>query len=1074
MIYLYASNNLNSIIVKCLKLIKEIPLENPFETEYFLIENKNMEQWINIFIAEKEKISANIKFETIYNFIWKIFQKNLNFKFNKYEFEQDYLTWKIMNIISKKNISPDIKISDTETKKIYFCTVMANLFIKYILHRRKMINSWEKDKNFFKNDYSEEWQKKLWRILLKKEKNWHFSNLLNFFLKKIKVNDSNYIFFTKRIFIIGIHHLHDSYLNFLNQISPYLDIYIFTISPYQIQNLFFSKKNKPSHLHIRKKIKEENLKNPLFLFSKYAYKRFFLLKNIKIKKSMFINKKIKNPKKKLLLYLQNKAFFFNEKKNANQESKEKILKTDFSLSIHSCHNIRREIEILHDNLLKILNENKKIFPQDILILYNNTENYSSCIKSVFNKEEKGKFIPFTILDEVSKKEKIIIYLLKKLFKLHHCKFYNTDIIKLLEIKFISRKFNFSEKEIEILKIWIKNSNIRWGLDNQHIKSLNLPLTNRNTWEFGIKRFLLGYAINNSQKLWRNVLPFSILEKNEINILQKLIQFISILKKWRKIISKPKLFINWFPILKKMIFYFFLEKDFFLKKKYEIYKRLWKKTIFFSIKANYKKKVSIDILNEKFFLNIKNFFRKKNFSKSKVNFLNLYNFSIIPFKVIYIIGFNEKVYPRIENTKYFDLIQKNKTIEDSNLREKDFYTFLEILISAKDYLILSFINYNSENELKMNPSILIDKLLLFIKNNYFIEDKKSEKEIIKHIYLFHSVNGFDIINFKNKYNYQSFDSDWFKLLSNNNKNKFTFLEKTDFYFKKEIKLKKFILFWKNPIKFFLKNRIKIIFPDKNENFVKVEPFSLNSLETYKINKEILNGMIKKKNIKEIIKKFEYSGILPYNFNYFYIYKNIYKELLLLSEKILIEKTKLTVKEIDINLSNNKIYGILKNVQETGILRWKPTLLNYNDMISLWFEHLTYCISGGKGASVIYGLKNKKYLFLPIKKNKALFYLENYINGYLTGLNNPLLLTKSSFSWIKTAYNKIKKIIIFDKENMMKSEKNFFSTWNGNIIIPGEKEDLYIKKIIPEITKELLQEMYKICEKWIVPILNHMND
>ncbi|WP_343152543.1 exodeoxyribonuclease V subunit gamma [Buchnera aphidicola] len=1076
MIYLYTSNNLTSIIETCLKLIKKNPLKNPFEKEYFLIENKNMEQWINIFIAEKEKISANIKFETIYNFIWKTFEKNLNIRIKKNEFEKDSLTWKIMNIISKKNIYSGINKTDTETKKIYFCTFMANLFINYSLHRCEIINSWERDINFYKNDSSEKWQKNLWKILTKKEKNWNFSKLLNIYVKKIKFEKSNYIFFTKRIFVIGIHHLCSSYLNFFNQISPFLDIYIFIISPYQTKKLHFLKKNKSFDLNIKNKIEKNILLNPLFQFFKYAYERFFLLKNIKIKKHLFIYKKVNNPKKKLLPYLQNKLFFFNKKKIFDQKLKKKILQTDFSLSIHCCHNIRREIEILHDNLLRILNENKKIFPKDILILCSNTEDYSTTIKSVFNREEKEKFIPFTILNEISKKNKIIIYLLEKLLKFHYCKFYNTDIIELLQYELISRKFNFSKKEVEILKIWIKNSNIRWGLDNLHIKKLNLPPTNKNTWEFGIKRFLLGYAMNNSEKSWMNTISFSITEENEINILEKLIQFITILKKWRKIISKSKLFNDWIPIFKKMIFYFFLEKDFFLKKKYDLYKKIWKKTIFFSIKENYQEKISIDIFSKKFLINIKKFFRKKNFSKNKVNFSNLYNFSIIPFKVIYLIGFNEDIYPRVENIKYFDLIKKNKNIGDPDLKEKDYYTFLEILISAKDYLILSYINYRLENDLKVNPSILINKLLNYIKTSYFINDEQSEKEILQHIHLFHSENSFDAINFNNVYNYQSFDDNWFNILLNNNNNnrEFKFFKKIDFYFEKEIKLKKFILFWKNPIRFFLKKRIGITFPEKNENLIKMEPFSLNSLENYKLNEKILNEMINKKNERKILKKLESSGELPYNFNYFYINKNTYKELLCLTKKILINKTTLKTKEIYIRLSKNIIYGKLENIQKTGILKWKPTLLNYNDMISLWLEHLIYCISEKKGNSVIYGLKNKKYFFSPIKKKEALFYLENYIKGYLEGLNHPLLLIKSSFSWIEKIYDKIKKDIISEKKIAIKARKSFLDTWNGNTIIPGEKEDLYIKKIIPEITEELLEEIYKTCKKWIIPILNHIND
>ncbi|WP_343189669.1 exodeoxyribonuclease V subunit gamma [Buchnera aphidicola] len=1072
MIYLYTSNNLNSIIIKCLKIIKKNPLKNPLEKEYFLIENENMEEWINIFIAEREQISANIEFKNMYNFIWKIFKKNFNFRFQKDEFEQDSLTWKLMNISSIEKFISNFGKIDTQIKKIHFCTFMADLFSKYLLHQNKLIINWEKNILLDKKNSSEKWQKKLWNEITKNNR-LHFLNLTNLLFKKIRSKKFKHTFFSNRIFIIGIHHLYENYLKILNQISPYLDIHIFIISPYKIKNISFSKKNIVFNTYINREFKKNILYNSLFSLTKYAYKKLFLFKKIPIKKYTSLAKKIENPKKKLLFYIQNEIFFLKNEIFSYKKLKQEISKKDFSLSIHCCHNIRREVENLQNNLLKILNENKKIFPQDILVLVSNIDNYSATIRSVFNKKGEKNFLPFTILNQTSKENRTILYLLEKLFKLHDFKFCNIDVLELLQFKFISRKFNFSKKELEILKVWIKNTNIRWGLNNNHLNKLGLNLTDKNTWENGIKKLLLGYAMNDYDKLWRNISPFKITEKKEINVLEKLIQFMTTLNKWKKIISKPKKFKDWLPIFKKMIVYFFLKEDLILKKKYIIYENIWKKNIYFAINQNYKKKVFINIFVKKFLISVKNFFKKKYYSTKKINFLSLYNFNIIPFKVIYILGLNKHIYPRIKPNKYFDLSEEKKYKNHENLIEKDSYTFLEILASSKKYFILSYINYCPNNNLKSAPSILIEKLLNYIKNNFFIKEKSKKQEILKHIHLFHSTNSFDTENFSKTNKYQSFDADWFKILSNKNKNEFNFFKKMNLYFEKKIELKKLILFWKNPVRFFFQNRLEIVFPTENENLTKNEPFALNSLEIYSLNEKILNGLIKKKSIKKILKDFQFSGRLPYNFNYFYIYKEKYEELLILSKKILENKKKLEDKKIYFCLSKNTIYGTLNNVQETGILKWKSTLLNYNDMISLWLEHLIYCISGGKGTSVLYGIKNKKYLFLTIEKNIAISYLEYFIQGYLKGLNSPILLTKSGFSWMKRIYNTTQKTMFLDKKNIKQAKKNFLQTWYGNMIISGEKDDLYIKKIIPEITEELIQKMCKVCEKWIVPILNQIN-
>ncbi|QTM69159.1 hypothetical protein HIC20_01050 [Buchnera aphidicola (Hormaphis cornu)] len=51
------------------------------------------------------------------------------------------------------------------------------------------------------------------------------------------------------------------------------------------------------------------------------------------------------------------------------------------------------------------------------------------------------------------------------------------------------------------------------------------------------------------------------------------------------------------------------------------------------------------------------------------------------------------------------------------------------------------------------------------------------------------------------------------------------------------------------------------------------------------------------------------------------------------------------------------------------------------------------------------------------------------------------------------------------------KKLLQIWNGNDFIPGEKKDQYIQKIIPELSKPVINKIYKISTQWILPILIH---
>ncbi|MBZ2279689.1 exodeoxyribonuclease V subunit gamma, partial [Buchnera aphidicola] len=116
---------------------------------------------------------------------------------------------------------------------------------------------------------------------------------------------------------------------------------------------------------------------------------------------------------------------------------------------------------------------------------------------------------------------------------------------------------------------------------------------------------------------------------------------------------------------------------------------------------------------------------------------------------------------------------------------------------------------------------------------------------------------------------------------------------------------------------------------------------------------------------------------------------------------------THKKIDLKIQKYHLHGVLLEIQKDGLLRWKPNKIIYSDRISLWLEHLIYCALGGKGESKIIGLKKKIWCFHPINQDQAYQYLSDYIKGYIHGIQKPLFLTKSGFSWLDKVYDVQKK-------------------------------------------------------------------
>src|SRR5699024_4162702 len=72
---------------------------------------------------------------------------------------------------------------------------------------------------------------------------------------------------------------------------------------------------------------------------------------------------------------------------------------DSSIQVHSCHSAMREVEVLYDQLLALLDKNPELSPDDILIMTPDIQTYAPMAEAVFGTPDEGQpRIPYTIAD----------------------------------------------------------------------------------------------------------------------------------------------------------------------------------------------------------------------------------------------------------------------------------------------------------------------------------------------------------------------------------------------------------------------------------------------------------------------------------------------------------------------------------------------------------------------------------------------------------------------------------------------------------------------------------------------------
>ena len=92
-----------------------------------------------------------------------------------------------------------------------------------------------------------------------------------------------------------------------------------------------------------------------------------------------------------------------------------VAKNDRSLVVKSCHSAMREVEVLHDYLLDLFNQNQhkpkeeQLTPKDVVVMVADVNQYTPYIQAVFGANSAdAPVIPFSISDSKLSESDVIV------------------------------------------------------------------------------------------------------------------------------------------------------------------------------------------------------------------------------------------------------------------------------------------------------------------------------------------------------------------------------------------------------------------------------------------------------------------------------------------------------------------------------------------------------------------------------------------------------------------------------------------------------------------------------------------
>lgn len=1008
---LYTSNRLEVLAEKLAEVLSR-PLASVLQREIILVQSRGMERWVSMELARRHGICANCWFPFPNHFVAYLFRQVLADVPEDERFDPSVMTWKVMKILPAhlprkafETLRNYLAEGAAELKLFQLAQKIAGLFDQYLLFRPEMILDWEAGRG---ND----WQAVLWRELAKGEEGKNPAALQKAFLEALRRPSAGLPELPERISVFGISALPPFHLHILGEIARFIEVNLFLMNPcreYWGDLLTRREMHEVRERGRRRSARREDLHlgkgNSLLASMGMLGRDFFdLLSAWEAEEQELFCDPARAGEGTLLASIQSDILNLRERGLA-EGGKKTLREEDDSIQVHSCHSPMREVEVLQDRLLALWEADPSLLPKDVLVMTPDIAAYSPFIQAVFSVgRDDSRYIPFSIADRGIRQESRVTEAFLALLELQGSRFGVSQVMTLLERPPVREKFLLAEDDLDLIRGWVKETRIRWGVDAESRKALGLPEFSENTWRAGLERMLLGYALpGRDGQIFQGILPYGGIEGSDAAVLGRFTEFAERLFALGKALGEPRSLKEWAEFLTGVVEEFFIPGDdteedlLFLRR---MLRNLGEKEEL----SGFCERIGLGVVQSQLRSTLECETLGHGFLTGGITFCAMLPMRSIPFRVISLLGMNDDAYPRQTKPLGFDLLAKKPRPGDRSRRNDDRYLFLEAVLSAREQLHISYVGQSIEDNSIRPPSVLVSELLDYLEEGFEITGEK----ILDHVVLRHRLQAFSPDYFQKKgrlFSYSGENLEAARRARQPDKEAKPFIsrglpEPPQEW--KTLDLLQLLRFLRHPSRFLLTQRLGIHLEEEDAVFDEVEPFEVKGLERYQLEQDLADKACAKGGLGDAFRSVKASGQLPHGVPGECFYRQTCRGIEAFIQRLAPyrEEAVLQPLDVDLRLGEFRLLGRVENVYSHGLLHFRYADVTPQDRLRIWLNMLILNVAGNKPLPGILVSKDVGCKYPPPGESKE--HLQNLLKAYWQGLQRPIhFFPRSSWAYVQAS-------------------------------------------------------------------------
>ncbi len=1041
----------------------------PLELETIVVLSNGMARWVSMELAARHGVSAGLDFRFPNDLLDSCFRAVLPEAPASSPFAPDAMTWRIASLLPEltrttgfEHIASYLGNGSDDRRLLQISRSLADTFDQYTIFRPEMIIGWD-------NGEGEDWQPLLWRAIGSECRGRHRAALLHEFSRKMTTEGYQPENIPRRISLFGISYLPPFHLEALRLLSANSEVTCYLLNPCgQYWGNLISEKDK-ARLTLKNGISADaeeyyETGNPLLSslgtlgqeFFETLLEYGFECEELDAEPSTVASLQ-QTEQSTLLGSIRNDILTLHDRSGCGLKGS--IQPDDHSLQIHSCHGPLREMEILYDNLLAMFDELTDLEPRQVVVMIPDIESYAPYISAVFGTRAGGRpALPFSIADRSVRRESPYVEAFLKLLDISTGRFGVNEVLNILEIPAVAARSNLSVDELSLLREWLHQSGVRWGLDAEHRSELGFPRFDDYSWQSGLDRLFLGYAlIPDGTSTFQGILPYHAIEGRQAIPLGKLAEFIRQLRRIHSGFAARKTLHQWADLLSETAEIMLKADDLDSSGPTAVAKALNSLREAQS-SCSFNQPLSLEAARDCLKQRLTQGGGGYGFMGGAITFCAMLPMRSIPMRVVWLAGMNDGLFPRTSRLPGFSLMSGARRRGDRSLRDEDRYLFLEALMSAEERLCISYNGQSDRDNSVIPPSVLVSELEDYVNRGFVCRHNGEKPEILRR----HRLQGFSSAYFddgidKQLFSYDQENCQAIEARRLSGRTKHSFINGTlpaDAIPSRQVDIQHLRRFLANPSAAFLERRMKITPFNPSEEPDEREPFIIDGLPGYSLSQKLVSDILEGISSEQSFSAVRSRGILPplaagkASFDNAWIKSGRFAAAV--SPRLNDQLERLT---INIVLDEGfQLSGVLDGITGGTHLRWRCAGMKGKDRLSIWLDHLLLNIltTPEYPLESVMIASDRIMTLSPI--DNAADILTDLLKLYTEGMLRPLPFFPQT-SWD------------FLTESVGKAEKSWLGDKRAGI--PGESNDPAISICFPDL-EPFGQEFRLLAERIYAPL------